>query len=329
MLALVLVTALISQSGEVAPPVPPSTNPEPPAPDFTSEGQPGSYLTWYGGEYIGVVAAGSLLLAGATDSIEPLPALIGPQVDLKKPDLSVILDPRLDDVIGHPILQEKVPTLALAIGIASVVVADAGLDLALRQDLHRTHAILLGGAEAVVGAMVITEGLKLTFGRLRPDFRERWVRAACGGVVKKPDDLSCDGVLDDGFQVDRQFLLDGMKSFVSGHASTSFAAATFLGLQLGSEHVWGRHTPEWVRPIGALAIGGLLAGAGYVTATRVEDNRHHLEDITTGAAIGVASGLSAYLIHFDLEGNARRRGVAVAPLPVEGGAGVAVTGSLE
>lgn len=309
-----------------APPAP-TPAPQPSGPAFFDAGQPGHYLAWYGAEYLAVVAVGTLWLTDATASIEPLPALMGPSVDLKAADQTMLFDPRLDDVIGRPMTQEKVGSGVLAAMIVTPILAEAGLDLALRGDLHRTHAIVLGSAEAVFASYLATEALKLSFGRLRPDFRERYVRAACTGVIEVEVELDCSAV-DDGFEIDRAELNDGMKSFPSGHASSSFAAATFLALTVGSEHVWGASTPEWVRPLGALAVAGLLGGAGYVAATRVSDHRHHLEDVVVGSAIGVASGAATWLVHFDLEGRARRRGVAVTPLPLAGGAGVAVTGPL-
>ena len=326
----------------VTPPSAPAPAPAPapaaaPAvgPGFADDGQLGHYLQWYGADYLVMLGAGTLLATGALDNAESLPALIGPAVSLKSPDETLIFDPRLDDVIGRPILQEKVPTGALAIALGSAIVAVAGADFAVRQDLHRVHAVLVGGLEAVLGAALVTDAMKLTFGRLRPDFRERWLRAACSGVTQAPAELDCTGV-DDAFVVDREFLLDGMRSFPSGHASTSFAAATFLALTLGGEHLWSSHAQEWARPFAGLALGGLLAGAGYISASRVSDNRHHLEDVVVGGAIGVASGTAAYLLHFDMDGRARRRGshreklgvtlTSLAPLAIEGGAGAVMLG---
>lgn len=309
-----------------APPSPSSTSTSTGGSQFFDAGQPGHYLQWYGAEYVAIVAAGTLQILGTFNEIEPLPASIGPSVSLTSPDTSLIFDARLDDVIGKPLLQEKVPNAALAVILASTVVVDAGVDLAVRQDLHRTHAILVGASEAVLGASVITEAMKLSFGRLRPDFRERWVRAACGGLVTKPDDLDC-SITDDGFVVERKDLLDGMKSFPSGHASTSWAAATFIIMQVGSTHLWGSSADraEWFQPIAGLIVGSVAAGAGYVTMTRLSDHRHHFEDVAVGAGVGVASGMAAYLIHFDLDGNARHRGsrrpdtLTVLPMTFEGG----------
>lgn len=60
-------------------------------------------------------------------------------------------------------------------------------------------------------------------------------------------------------------------SFPSGHAASSFAAATFLGRG-------GQRAP-------------LLAAAGVVTASRVVIGVHHLSDVVAGAAVGVGFGL--------------------------------------
>ena len=306
-----------------AEPSQPSQPSPPPEPGFFDHGAPGAWLRWYGAEYVSVIALGAVYATDLTGGLEPLPALMGPSFDLERPDTASLLDPRLDGVIGAPLLHEKVPPAAMAVAVLVPVGVEVGLDFALHRDLHRTHALVLGVAEAAVGAAVVTDLIRLSVGRLRPDFRERWVRAACGGVVERPAELDCDGV-DDGFVVDRHMLIEGMKSFPSLHTSQSFAAATFLSLAVGSEHLWGKDAPTWVRPLGALAVATLLGGASAVAATRVEDHRHHLEDVAVGAAIGVASGAAAWLVHFDLEGQARQRGMAVTALPLAGGAGVAV-----
>lgn len=288
----------------------------------------GAWVAAYGAEYLGVASAAALVVGGSLNVVDPVPAMMGPRFELDAPDAGLLLDSRLDDVVGRPMLQEKVPAWTLGAVLASGIALDAGFDLVLRRDLQRAHALILGGAEAVMGAAAVTEVLKLGVGRLRPDFRERWLRAACGGVVERPASVSCDGVLDDGFAVDRAALLDGMKSFPSGHASAAFAGATFVALHLAHEGVWGSQAPEWAAPVAALAVGGLMTGAGFVAASRVADHRHYIEDVVVGAGIGVASGCAAWLAHFRLDGTLRRRGVAVAPVPIAGGGGLSVRGAL-
>src|SRR5687768_13792982 len=73
-------------------PVPavPST-PESPS-TFFDDGQPGHYLQWYGAEYVALVGAGSLLATDALDEVQPLPALIGPSIDLDNPDTVALFD---------------------------------------------------------------------------------------------------------------------------------------------------------------------------------------------------------------------------------------------
>lgn len=87
-------------------------------------------------------------------------------------------------------------------------------------------------------------------------------------------------------------------SFPSGHSSVSFATATVLQRNLG-----------W--KVGIPAYGF----ATYVAASRIQDKRHFLSDVTFGAAIGIVAGRSVTVG----KGDAR---FAVAPSAVPGGAGI-------
>jgi membrane-associated phospholipid phosphatase len=64
------------------------------------------------------------------------------------------------------------------------------------------------------------------------------------------------------------------KSFPSGHAAVSFAAAATLENRYG-----------WKVGIPAFAL------ASFVSAARVEARKHHWYDVVAGGAIGTASGL--------------------------------------
>ena len=298
---------------------------------FFDRGQPGHYLAWYGAEYAGVAALAGLYLAKVHEQIPPAPALIGPRFDIDRMDLDALLDPRLDGIIGKPFLREKVPTTALIGGAAVLILGSTAVDLATTGDLHRTNGLVLGGLESLMGTVVVTEVFKLSFGRLRPDFRDRYLHAACGGKLTAPDGLDCSGV-DDSFSMDRQGVQDGMKSFVSGHSSSAFAMATFTSWWLGSTLVWGDDAPAWGPAVGTLGMGSLMAGAGYVAATRLSDNKHHPEDIVVGGLVGATIASTVWLVHFDLDGRARRRSFTVVPamgLGKDGtGAGLAVVGAM-
>mgnify|MGYP002207557540 FL=1 len=63
-------------------------------------------------------------------------------------------------------------------------------------------------------------------------------------------------------------------SFPSGHTADSFAAATFIQQRYGWE--WG--IPAYI-------------GATFVGYSRVESDKHYVEDVLAGAAIGIISGL--------------------------------------
>ncbi len=322
-------------------PAPPPTAPAPSVlvippptqtgPSFFDDGQAGHYLAWYGAEYAAVGLVVGLYFADVHELIQPAPALIGPQFNLNNPDLQALFDPRLDDVIGRPLLKEQVPTSALIVGAGAAILTTTAIDLTLTGDLHRTNALVLGGLETLLGTWVLTEVTKLSFGRLRPDFRERYVSAACGGAVNTPSALDCSG-FDGSSRVSAESLRDGMKSFASGHASSSFAMATWSSLWLGSTLVWGNDVPAWGPAVGTLGIGGMMATAGYVSATRISDNKHHPEDVAVGAALGVTVATSVWLMHFDLDGKARRRSFTVVPtagLGTDGtGSGLALVGRL-
>ncbi len=90
-------------------------------------------------------------------------------------------------------------------------------------------------------------------------------------------------------------------SFPSGHSSVSFATATVLQRDLG----WKVGVPAY----------GL---ATYVAASRIQDKRHFLSDVTFGAAIGIVAGRSVTVGH----GNGK---FAIAPSAAPGGGGVSFT----
>jgi len=104
-------------------------------------------------------------------------------------------------------------------------------------------------AGALAVAGGVTNGVKLVTGRSRPD------------------NMSIDNDSDD-FD-----LLSGQASWPSGHTAMAFAFATALGDEI--------HEP--------VARYGLLAAATAVGWSRINDNRHWLSDVATGAVLGIAS----------------------------------------
>jgi len=89
----------------------------------------------------------------------------------------------------------------------------------------------------------------------------------------------------------------GRRSFPSGHTSASFATAEVIREHYG----W-----KWGAPLYALG--------GYVSVSRMVDNKHWASDVIFGTAIGIVSGRAASL------GHGRQR-VSVSPTILPRGVG--------
>jgi membrane-associated phospholipid phosphatase len=90
-------------------------------------------------------------------------------------------------------------------------------------------------------------------------------------------------------------------AFPSGHASVTFATAAVLERHFGYRASWP-----------------MFAVAGYVSASRLTDNRHFMSDVLFGSALGMAVG-------WTVVGRHGRDSFSLLPVPVRGG--VALTGS--
>lgn len=90
-------------------------------------------------------------------------------------------------------------------------------------------------------------------------------------------------------------------SFPSGHSSGTFASATVLHRHYG-----------WKAGVPAYAV------ATWVAASRLNENKHFLSDVTFGAVVGILGGRTVTFDH----GSTR---VEVAPLAVRAAAGVQLT----
>jgi membrane-associated phospholipid phosphatase len=87
---------------------------------------------------------------------------------------------------------------------------------------------------------------------------------------------------------------DDRKSFFSGHASLTWSVTVYAGFYL-HDHVFadlrGDTAFAWWELGPYLALGALSAWVPY---TRIDDNKHHLSDIATGAAVGATMSVLFY-----------------------------------
>lgn len=230
----------------------PKTSPVPPA---TQWFQPSYLIDW--GASLAVAGGGLALLL-----IEP------PNRSFSLNDPS-IAQSRHDNTIST----------ALAGGLsAGIPLAIIGLSQIWVQSGHDFHHAALGLFESLSLTFFATNLIKVTVGRLRPDFLERCQPNA---------QLTCTG--------DAESIREGRRSFPSGHTSTAFAGGMFLSLYL-----WGK-----LKPLGKngafwkvfLSISPLF-GATMMGVSRIIDNRHHWEDVLVGALLGIGFSWLAYRLNF-------------------------------
>ncbi|KAF8892237.1 lipid phosphate phosphatase 1 [Infundibulicybe gibba] len=192
-----------------------------------------------------------------------------------------------DPLISHPHRANQVSSLLngnVALWIPIIVVTLSGL---LRKSLLEIHHGIISVTAGRGLARLVTVFLKNRVGRLRPDFlaRCKWDEAlnACTGKIHS--------------------ILEGRQSFPSGHSSTAFSGMTFLSLWLaGRTAAWcfSQPTPTCdvthSRMLRFLLTLIPLFWATFVAVTRIEDYRHHTEDVVVGSIIGILSATICYLI---------------------------------
>jgi membrane-associated phospholipid phosphatase len=134
----------------------------------------------------------------------------------------------------------------------------------------RRPIVLYG--ESLLLAQAITQVLKPAISRPRPF---TYLPAA-----ERPTESDYDVTADDAFL-----------SMPSGHAATTFAAASYAA----TDNLLS-HPDAAIKEHGAIAaIGGLLAG--FTSNLRNQADKHFPSDMLVGSLIGTASGVSVPLLH--------------------------------
>ncbi|KAL5531283.1 hypothetical protein ACEPAG_4160 [Sanghuangporus baumii] len=196
-----------------------------------------------------------------------------------------------DPLIGHPHKKQQISGYTNNLIVMMVPLGAILLTSLTKRSLIDLHHGALGLWVSRSLAHFITEFLKNRVGRLRPDFL---ARCKWGEAVNH-----CTGKLKD--------VIDGRKSFPSGHSSSAFSGMTFLFLWLSASTVaWSFATAlpprnPWIftSRLGRMLVTLLpLIYATWVAISRLEDYRHHKEDVIVGSLIGILCGFIGYLSYW-------------------------------
>ncbi|WWC65151.1 uncharacterized protein I303_107765 [Kwoniella dejecticola CBS 10117] len=198
-----------------------------------------------------------------------------------------------DTTIQHShAIHERVPPNLLAfisVGIPLLVLVP--ISLFVSRNGWDVHNSVLGLVMSYTMTGVVTQVVKMSVGRPRPDLIARCLPAP-GSVDHPVFGLS---TIDICTNTNLLVLNDGFKSFPSGHSSLSFAGLGFLSLYLaGKMHlgdVRGHRTRAW------FALSPLLGGT-MVAISRTEDNRHHWQDVLVGSLLGLSIAWVSYRTYY-------------------------------
>ncbi|KAI0046682.1 PAP2-domain-containing protein [Auriscalpium vulgare] len=193
-----------------------------------------------------------------------------------------------DTSLLHPFAEhERVPDWALyIIAIVSPLILQWLIDLATIRSWWDAHNSALG---VVLGLSItgsITQLVKITVGRPRPDLISRCRPDA--GTVDPPLGLSSVAIC---HPRTTRMIEDGFRSFPSGHSSLSFAGLGFLAFYIaGKTHLFdkrGHAAKAWLALLP-------LSGAALVAISRTEDYRHHWQDVFVGSLLGIVVAYFSY-----------------------------------
>lgn len=200
--------------------------------------------------------------------------------------MHVCIEPHIQDITEFELVYYKRPQreslippcvmVLLIVCVPLVILSLPSLKTGVYTDM--TQSLLAWTLACVINAF-ITESAKLIVGRPRPDF---FYRCYPNGKITK--DLRCTGINKD--------VMDGRKSFPSGHSSFSFCSLGFISIWLcGKLRVLSRNRGDGLRVVACLVP---LVVAGVVSMSRCCDNHHHWEDVFTGSIIGFTSSYFCY-----------------------------------
>lgn len=137
---------------------------------------------------------------------------------------------------------------------------------------------------------VITNLIKLCVGRPRPDFLHRcWPDGNIPPDAFHSPELACSG--------DPATIIEGRKSFPSGHSSFSFATWGFVFLYIAGK--LGTFRCKSPAPsLHLLLLSSTLLAPLTIAISRTADYHHHWQDVVVGSIIGLCTVWVVYRQHY-------------------------------
>ncbi|KAF9923702.1 hypothetical protein FBU30_006233 [Linnemannia zychae] len=187
--------------------------------------------------------------------------------------------------------KETIPTWALVvISIIFPAVMMAIISLAIRRSIYDFHNGILGLLLSASLTIAVTQVVKVTVGKHRPDFLSRCKPMINGVPITQNEPLRL-WTVDICTTTNYSIFKDGLRSFPSGHASTSFAGLLYLSFWLaGKMHVFDRKGYS----LKSVLLMTPVLTAVLVTISRLEDYRHDKIDVLWGMSIGTFFAFFAY-----------------------------------
>ncbi|KAI8977246.1 phosphatidic acid phosphatase type 2/haloperoxidase [Mycotypha africana] len=187
--------------------------------------------------------------------------------------------------------KETVPVWLLVIIcllIPAVIIGAISLSgIGYKRSLHDFHSGILGLCLGLSMTIMLTDIIKITAGRPRPDMLSR-CKPPPTAVDPQFGLLSVDICTTD---IHSSVMIDGFKSFPSGHSSFSFSGLGYLAFYIaGKMKMFDEKGHTYKGFIFAFPIIGAL----LVAISRTEDYRHHWQDVTIGALLGTFCAYFAY-----------------------------------
>ncbi|KAJ8662615.1 hypothetical protein O0I10_001577 [Lichtheimia ornata] len=185
--------------------------------------------------------------------------------------------------------RDSVPMWLVAIICCIIpIIIIAIISLGLRRSLVDCHSGILGLCVSLSLCAMLTTVIKVSVGRPRPDFIDR-----CQPPAGSSDpEFGLSNYTICTTPADTHDMIDGFKSFPSGHSSFSFAGLSYLAFYLAGK--MQMFADELGRTYKGFLFSFPIIGSLLVAISRTEDYRHHWQDVFIGSLLGLGCAYFAY-----------------------------------